>query len=83
MKARRKWPFRVERFLVTVNGGKAIAPYRKNQKIFAQGDPADSVFLPPEGQGQGQGLRPMCRLRYADVAGNKFVWLGDDEPTLL
>jgi CRP-like cAMP-binding protein len=49
MKANRK-PFNVETFLTTANGGRTIAKYRKGQKVFQQGDPADSVFYVQEGQ---------------------------------
>ena len=42
--ARAKAPFDPKVFLATVNGGRAILSYRKSQKLFAQGDDADSVF---------------------------------------
>jgi CRP-like cAMP-binding protein len=31
-------------FLTEANGGRTIGQYRKNQIVFAQGDPADSIF---------------------------------------
>src|SRR5215218_3288978 len=31
-------------FLASANGGRTLAKYKKNQVIFSQGDPADSVF---------------------------------------
>ena len=31
-------------FLAEANGGRTIGQYRKNQIVFAQGDPADSIF---------------------------------------
>ena len=37
-------------FLSTVDGGRSVSNYRKNQKIFAQGDAADSVFYIQDGQ---------------------------------
>jgi CRP/FNR family transcriptional regulator, cyclic AMP receptor protein len=37
-------------FLSTVDGGRTVSSYRKNQKVFAQGDPADSVFYIQEGK---------------------------------
>jgi CRP/FNR family transcriptional regulator, cyclic AMP receptor protein len=37
-------------FLNTVDGGRSVSNYRKNQKIFAQGDAADSVFYIQDGQ---------------------------------
>ncbi len=36
--------FDPQEFLATVNGGRAIASYRKDDDIFAQGDDADAVF---------------------------------------
>lgn len=49
-KAKRKPSFNVEAFLSTVNGGRSVSKYHKNQKIFHQGDPADSVFYIQEGK---------------------------------
>jgi CRP-like cAMP-binding protein len=50
VKAKRKQPFNVETFLATVDGGRIVSKYRKNQTIFSQGDSADSVFYIQEGQ---------------------------------
>ena len=50
VKAKRKPPFNVETFLTTVDGGKSISTYRKNQTVFSQGDPADSVFYIQDGK---------------------------------
>ena len=50
VKAKRKTPFNVETFLSTVNGGRTVSKYRKNQIIFSQGDSADSVFYVQEGK---------------------------------
>jgi len=36
--------FNVNVFLTEADGGRTIDQYRKNQVIFAQGDPADSIF---------------------------------------
>jgi len=49
-KAKKKDSFNVKTFLSTVEGGRTIASYRRNQKIFSQGDPADSVFYIQEGK---------------------------------
>ena len=49
-KAKKKRSFNVDRFLHTVNGGRTLATYRKDQKVFSQGDPADSVFYIQEGK---------------------------------
>jgi CRP/FNR family cyclic AMP-dependent transcriptional regulator len=49
--AKKKRPaFNVKTFLSTVNGGRTIAGYRKDQKVFSQGDPADAVFYIQEGK---------------------------------
>jgi cyclic nucleotide-binding protein len=37
-------------FLATVDGGKTVLKYRRHQKIFRQGDPADAVFYVQSGQ---------------------------------
>src|ERR1700674_4833851 len=39
-----KPPFDVKTFLATVGQGRTVAKYRKNQRVFSQGDLADSVF---------------------------------------
>jgi CRP/FNR family transcriptional regulator, cyclic AMP receptor protein len=46
----KKLAFNVETFLTTAKGGRTIATYRKGQRIFGQGDPADAVFYIQEGQ---------------------------------
>ena len=37
-------------FLATVNGGRSIAKYRMNQKVFSQGHSADAVFYIQKGK---------------------------------
>jgi CRP/FNR family transcriptional regulator, cyclic AMP receptor protein len=49
-KAKKKLAFNVKTFLSTVDGGRTVATYRKNQKIFSQGDLADAVFYIQEGK---------------------------------
>jgi CRP/FNR family cyclic AMP-dependent transcriptional regulator len=44
VKANKKPAFEVDTFLATVDGGRSVSNYRKNQKVFSQGDPADAVF---------------------------------------
>jgi CRP/FNR family transcriptional regulator, cyclic AMP receptor protein len=39
-----KLPFDPKAFLAKINGGRTLSEYRKNQVVFRQGDPADSVF---------------------------------------
>jgi CRP/FNR family transcriptional regulator, cyclic AMP receptor protein len=50
MKATRKPAFSVNKFLATVDGGRTISNYEKNQAIFSQGGAADSVFYIQEGK---------------------------------
>jgi CRP-like cAMP-binding protein len=42
--AKKPKKFDPQEFLATVNGGRTLANYRKNEDIFAQGDDADAVF---------------------------------------
>ena len=44
MNRKAKLPFDPKAFLAKVNGGRAIADYRKDQIVYRQGDPADAVF---------------------------------------
>jgi len=37
-------------FLTTVGGGRSVSDYHKNERIFSQGDPADSIFYIQKGQ---------------------------------
>ena len=50
MAKKKKYPFSVNTFLSTVDGGRTVASYRKNQKIFSQGERAESVFYIQEGK---------------------------------
>src|ERR1700692_1307933 len=50
MKRKRKLPFDPKEFLSKVNGGRVISDYRKDQIVYTQGDPADSVFYIQSGK---------------------------------
>jgi CRP/FNR family transcriptional regulator, cyclic AMP receptor protein len=41
---KKKLPFDPKTFLSKVNGGHSLSDYRKDETVYAQGDPADSVF---------------------------------------
>src|SRR6187455_3693803 len=43
-------PFDPKIFLATVNGGRSISKYRRNQTVFSQGTPADAVFYIQKGK---------------------------------
>jgi CRP/FNR family cyclic AMP-dependent transcriptional regulator len=45
-----KPPFDSKTFLAKTNVGRTISKYRKNQIVFSQGDPADSVFYIRDGK---------------------------------
>jgi CRP/FNR family transcriptional regulator, cyclic AMP receptor protein len=46
----KKRPFNVKVFLNTIDSGRTVATYRKDQRVFSQGDPADSVFFIQKGK---------------------------------
>jgi CRP/FNR family cyclic AMP-dependent transcriptional regulator len=50
MKRKGKLPFDPKVFLSKVNGGRAISDYRKDQIVYTQGEPADSVFYIQSGK---------------------------------
>ena len=50
MSRKAKLPFDPKVFLSKVNGGRTIADYRKDQIVYRQGDPADSVFYIQSGK---------------------------------
>ena len=50
MKRKKKLPFDPKAFLSKVNGGRAISDYRKDQIVYTQGEPADSVFYIQSGK---------------------------------
>jgi CRP/FNR family cyclic AMP-dependent transcriptional regulator len=45
-----KRPFNVSDFLSKMNGGRTLQTFHKNEKVYAQGDPADAVFYIREGK---------------------------------
>jgi CRP/FNR family cyclic AMP-dependent transcriptional regulator len=50
MKRKGKLSFDPKVFLSKVNGGRSISDYQKDQFVYAQGEPADSVFYIESGQ---------------------------------
>src|SRR5438876_5642934 len=50
MERKAKLPFDPKVFLSKVNGGRAISDYRKDQVVYTQGQPADSVFYIQSGK---------------------------------
>ena len=50
MKRKAKLPFDPKVFLAKVDGGRSVSDYSKSQIVYAQGDPADSVFYIHKGK---------------------------------
>ena len=50
MAIKRKASFNPKSFLAKVSEGRSIGEYRKDQTVFSQGDPADSVFYLQNGK---------------------------------
>jgi CRP/FNR family transcriptional regulator, cyclic AMP receptor protein len=50
MKRKAKLPFDPKVFLAKVNGGRRIQDYRKDQIVYRQGDPSDTVFYIQSGR---------------------------------
>jgi hypothetical protein len=66
-----KRQFSVKTFLSTVDGGRTVARYRKNQQIFAQGEPADSVFYIQEGKVKSVSYPSRARRRSSPCMGRE------------
>ncbi len=49
-KKSKKLPFDPKVFLATINGGRTISDYQKDEIIFSQGKPADAVFYIQKGK---------------------------------
>ena len=47
---KKKVPFDPNLFLATVNGGRSISKYRKDERVFSQGSSADAVFYIQKGK---------------------------------
>ena len=47
---KQKLPFDPKAFLSKVNGARTVSEYRKDQVVYRQGDPADSVFYIQSGE---------------------------------
>ena len=49
-KVTKKPPFKVDTFLSTVEGGRTLSKYRKDQRVYSQEDPANAVFYIQSGK---------------------------------
>jgi CRP/FNR family transcriptional regulator, cyclic AMP receptor protein len=50
MKRKATSAFNPEAFLAKVGKGRTAADYKKNQRVFSQGDPADAIFYIQKGK---------------------------------
>jgi CRP-like cAMP-binding protein len=50
MATKRRAPFDAKAFLAKIGDGRTISRYRRNEVVFAQGDPADAVFYVQRGK---------------------------------
>src|SRR3984885_7468734 len=75
MKRETKPPFDPKLFLAKIGEGRTLADYKKNQKVFSQGDSADAVFYIQKGQ---------VKLTVVSRQGKEAVVaiLGSDNPFL-
>jgi len=49
MNRKKKIPFDAQEFLESVGVSRKVADFQKDETIFSQGDPADSVFMSRRG----------------------------------
>src|SRR5258708_23344171 len=75
MKRNRKLPFDPKVFLSKVNGGRAISDYRKDQIVYTQGEPADSVFYIHSGKVKKTVVSEQGKEAVVGISGNRrFLW---------
>ena len=83
MKRERKLPFDPKVFLSKVNGGRAISDYRKDQNVYTQGEPADSVFYIQSGKVKKTVVSEQGKGSRGRTSGNRrFLW-GTGQPLRL
>jgi CRP/FNR family transcriptional regulator, cyclic AMP receptor protein len=75
-KKKKKQPFDVKVFLNTVDGGRSVLSYRKNRKVYSQGDPADAVFYIQEGKVKVSVVSEQGKEAVAALHGNGVVGEG-------
>jgi CRP-like cAMP-binding protein len=70
MKAAKKKPlFDPKVFLSKINGGRTVSEYRKNQRVYQQGDPADSVFYIQTGKAKVTVVSPQGKEAVVAILG--------------
>src|SRR5258706_115169 len=75
MKRKGKLPFDPKVFLSKVSGRRAIADYRKDQIVYTQGEPADSVFYIHSGKVKKTVVSEQGKEAVVGISGNRrFLW---------
>ena len=67
-------------FLATVNGGRTISKYRKDQIIFSQGNPADAVFYIQKGKVKITVVSEQARKQWSQSWGRTNFAVKDASP---
>jgi len=67
--AKKKLPFDPKAFLSKVNGGRTVSEYRKHQRVYSQGDSADSVFYIQTGKVKVTVLSPQGKEAVVAILG--------------
>jgi CRP/FNR family transcriptional regulator, cyclic AMP receptor protein len=67
--AKTKLLFDPKAFLSKVNGGRTVSEYRKNQRVYQQGDPADSVFYIQTGKAKVTVISPQGKEAVVAILG--------------
>jgi CRP-like cAMP-binding protein len=70
MKAAKKKPlFDPQVFLSKINGGRTVSEYRKNQRVYRQGDPATSVYYIQTGKAKVTVVSPQGKEAVVAILG--------------
>jgi CRP/FNR family cyclic AMP-dependent transcriptional regulator len=70
MTRKKKLPFDPKHFLSKINGGRTVSDYRKNQVVYSQGAPADSVFYIQTGKMKITVLSEQGKEAVVSILGN-------------
>jgi len=67
--AKKKPLFDPKVFLSKINGGRTVSEYRKKQRVYQQGDPADSVFYIQTGKAKVTVISPQGKEAVVAILG--------------
>jgi CRP-like cAMP-binding protein len=66
---KKKLLFDPKAFLSKINGGRTVSEYRKNQRVYQQGDPANSVFYIQTGKAKVTVVSPQGKEAVVAILG--------------